>query len=224
MKTANFLTAMAYASFIVMSLTACTDTCDTLYHPKYSLADCQKKVGNFKKGATTHYEHSEGFEFDLTVTEDSTYVDNWSDFCVEAESEDRSVQLTSTYPIMSVYINFWGGTEKDSSGVYLNYKSPMDISYSGTSYSVELDSTGNPTESGIEGDVAMLDTITFNGVRYDSVFVIMDYGHYNALNYNDSTFANGELAHLYFSKTKGILKFETTDGMSFTIKEGDDDE
>lgn len=68
----------------------------------------------------------------------------------------------------------------------------------------------------------MLDTITFNGVTYDSVFAIMDMAHYDALNYHKQI--ESDTAFLYFSKTAGILKLETTDGTSFTIKEGGDNE
>lgn len=215
-------------SISTLCLTACegttTDNCDKTYKPKYKLADCQKKVGNFKKGKTTHYVHSEGFEFDLKVVKDTTTIEHWQDFCVIAEEEDREVLLTSDYPIMSVYVTFLGGTEKDSTGVTLGHSKPMTISYDGTSYAVELDSTGSPMEAGIKDDIVLLDTITFNGVTYDSVFKIMDYSHFDALNYQDESFAKGELAHLYFSKTKGILRLETNEGKSFTIKEGGDNE
>jgi len=219
---------MASIAFIAMCYTACgdsfhTDSCDEVYYPNYKLADCQKEVGNFQKGKTTHYIHSNGFEFDLTVIKDSTFTDKWSDFCTEAKEEDRIVQLASTYPIITVKVNFYGKTEKKSKKTASDSSKPMTVSHGGTSYQMELDSAGNPQETGIKGDVSLLDTITFNGVTYDSVFVIMDSGHYDALNYNDKTFANGKLSHLYFSKTKGILKFETTNGESFTIKEGDNE-
>ncbi len=219
--------ASALAIAIAINFTACsgiggTDSCDEVYHPKYKLAKCQKSVGKFKKGKTTHYIHSNGFEFDLTVVKDTTYIEHWDDFCVEAEEEDRSVLLTSSYPIMSVDVKFHGGTDKEMDKSMLGQKHQMKISHGGTAYLIELDSAGSPTSSGIDGDVTMLATITFNGVTYDSVFVIMDSKHYNALNYKDDSFADGKLAHLYFSKKKGILKFETTDNKSFTVKEGDD--
>ena len=50
----------------------------------------------------------------------------------------------------------------------------------------------------------------------------MDNAHYNGLNYHEEV--PGDTAYLYFSKEKGILKLETTDGKNFTIKEGGDDE
>ena len=208
--------------------TACgsTDTCSEVYHPKLRLADCQKKVGGFKKGTTIHYVHSEGFEFDLTVTQDSIFKNDWTDYCVEAEEEDRTVLLTSTYPIMSVEVNFYGdidvSEEEDKKNLVISHSMPMHISYGNTGFLVELDSTGTPEEMGIEGTVRMLDTITFNGVTYDSVFAIMDMAHYDALNYNEQI--EGDTAFLYFSKTAGILRLETTDGASFTIKEGGDNE
>ena len=203
--------------------TACgtsTDSCDEMHYPKLKLADCQKKVGNFKKGTTTHYVHSEGFEFDLTVRQDSIFKNEWSDFCVEVEEEDRTVLLTSTYPIMSVEVNFYGNI--NDSDEEKNTHMPIRISHGNTKYSVNLDSNGTPMDRGIENTLMTLDTITFNGTTYDSVFVIMDMTHYNAINYNE--IVDGELAHLYFSRTKGILKLECVDGRSFTIKEGDDHE
>lgn len=204
--------------------TACgstdTCTCSEVYHPKLRLADCQKKVGGFKKGTTIHYVHSEGFEFDLTVSQDSIFKNEWSDFCVEAEEEDRTVLLTSTYPIMSVEVSFYG--DIDDSDEEKNSRMPMLISHGNTKFSAALDSNGTPLEKGIENTLMMLDTITFNGTTYDSVFVIMDNAHYNGLNYNEEV--PGDTAYLYFSKEKGILKLETTDGKSFTIKEGGDNE
>ena len=211
----------------LICLTACgsTDTCDEVHHPILKLADCQKKVGNFKKGVTTHYEHSEGFEFDLTVTEDTIFTDDWSDFCVVAKEEDRTVVLTSTYPIMSVEVNFFGSINTNKEEIenkfVLNYNLPISISHGGTGYYADLDTNGTPMDKGIENTLMMLDTITFNGITYDSVFVIMDNAHYNGLNYHETT--PGDTAFLYFSKEKGILRFETTDGKSFTIKEGDNE-
>jgi hypothetical protein len=189
-----------------------------VYRPKLKLADCQKTTGNFKKGTTTHYVHSEGFEFDLTVTQDSIFKNDWTDYCVEAEEEDRTVLLTSTYPIMSVEVNFYG--DIDDSYIERSYRIPMSISHGNTRFSVGLEFDGNPM--GADNTLMMLDTITFNGTTYDSVFVIMDNAHYNEHIYNEE--APGDTAYLYFSKEKGILKFETTDGKSFTIKEGGDNE
>jgi len=219
-----------FSAFSLLGLTACssfyTDQCDDVYHPNYKLADCQKSTKIFKKGKTTHYEHSNGFEFDLTVSQDSTFTDDWSDFCVVAKEEDRTVILTSTYPIMSVEVNFYGGInvseEENKQNLVISHFMPMHISHGNTGFFVELDSTGTPQEKGIDGTVRMLDTITFNGVTYDSVFAIMDMAHYNALNYHEQI--ESDTAFLYFSKTAGILKLETTDGKSFTIKEGGDDE
>lgn len=204
---------------MAMYFTACGDiihgeSCKNIYHPNLKLADCQKTIGNFKKGNTTHYIHSQGFEFDLYVEQDTTFIKELREQCLEGDEEDRTVILSSTYPIMSVEVNFYGYDD--------SY--PMNIRHGGTLYFFNLDSTGTPQTQGIEGDVVKLDTITFNGITYDSVFVIMDNSHYAAKNYNDDSFANGKLAHLYFSKTKGILKLETTDGESFTIKEGNDNE
>ena len=110
----------------------------------------------------------------------------------------------------------------DDSDEEKNSRMPMLISHGNTKFSAALDSNGTPLEKGIENTLMMLDTITFNGTTYDSVFVIMDNAHYNGLNYNEEV--PGDTAYLYFSKEKGILKLETTDGKSFTIKEGGDNE
>ena len=221
-RALSALTIGLTKAICIVAFTACgcTDTCDGVYHPIYKLADCQKSTKVFKKGNTVHYEHSEGFEFDLTVSQDSIFMDNWSDFCVEAEEEDRTVLLTSTYPIMSVEVSFYG--DIDDSDEEKNSRMPMLISHGNTKFSAALDSNGTPLEKGIENTLMMLDTITFNGTTYDSVFVIMDNAHYNGLNYNEEV--PGDTAYLYFSKEKGILKLETTDGKSFTIKEGGDNE
>ena len=96
----------------------------------------------------------------------------------------------------------------------------MSISHGNTKFSVDLEFDGNPMDA--ENTLMILDTITFNGTTYDSVFVIMDNAHYNEHIYNEE--APGDTAYLYVSKGKGILKFETTDGKSFTIKEGGDNE
>lgn len=231
--SSKIILSLAFLAISLMGLTACEaddfdfdDDCYSTYHPDYKLADCQKTIGNFKKGNTTHYVHSDGFEFDLSVSYDSTFSSNWSDYCVVAKQEYRTVYLTSTYPIMSVEINFYGrvnvSKEENIHGYNLGPNMPIFVSYRNTSFDFDIDSTGIPAEMGIDSAVRMLDTITFNGVTYDSVFVIMDNTHYNAINYNEEV--DGELAHLYFSRTKGILKLESEDGTSFTIKEGDDNE
>ena len=228
---ARIIRPLTFLAISLIGLTACEpgddiDTCDSVYRPEYRLADCQKAVGNFKKGNSTHYVHSEGFEFDLNVIYDSTFTSNWSDYCVVAEQENRTVMLTSTYPIMSIEVNFYGGTEVSKSENFLHYTlshdMPMLISHGSTSFYFELDSAGNPRETIIDDAVRMLDTITFNGVTYDSVFVIMDQAHSNAIRDNEKIYS--EPAHLYFSKSKGILKLTTTEGRNFTIKEGSDDE
>ena len=227
-RALSALTIGLTIAICIVAFTACgcTDTCDGVYHPIYKLADCQKSTNVFKKGNTVHYEHSEGFEFDLTVSQDSTFMEDWSDFCVVAKEEDRSVLLTSTYPIMSVQVNFYGGInvseEENKNNLVISHSMPMHISHKNTGFFVELDSAGNPEEMGIDGTVRLLDTITFNGVTYDSVYAIMDMAHYNALNYHEQI--ESDTAFLYFSKTAGILRLETTDGASFTIKERGDNE
>lgn len=227
-KTMRFSTVVLAAATAI-ALTACgsfyTDQCDDVYHPNYKLADCQKSTKIFKKGNTVHYVHSNGFEFDLTVSQDSTFINDWSDFCVVAKEEDRTVLLTSTYPIMSVEVNFYGGIivseEENKQNLVISHFMPMHVSHGNTGFFMELDSTGNPKEKGIDGTLRMLDTISFNGTTYDSVFVIMDQAHYNALNYHEQI--ESDTAFLYYSKTAGILRLETTDGTSFTIKESENE-
>lgn len=137
-RALSALTIGLTIAICIVAFTACgcTDTCDGVYHPIYKLADCQKSTKVFKKGNTVHYEHSEGFEFDLTVSQDSTFMEDWSDFCVVAKEEDRSILLTSTYPIMSVEVNFYGGInvseEENKKNLVISHTMPMHISHGKT--------------------------------------------------------------------------------------------
>lgn len=190
-KTTSLFALFALA---LTALYGCTDSCNDVAHPDNKLAEIQKTVGNFKKGKTTHYVHSNGFEFDLAVTQDSIYTKKLRDFCVDGVEETRSVILSSTYPIISVEINFYGS----------EYTTPMTVRNSETSFYVELDSEHLLDEE----NISTLDTITFNGVTYDSVLVVK----------------NDDKSRLYFSKKKGILKLEISDDEYFTIKEGGNNE
>ena len=190
-KTTSLFALFALA---LTALYGCTDSCNDVAHPDNKLAEIQKTVGNFKKGKTTHYVHSNGFEFDLAVTQDSIYTKKLRDFCVDGVEETRSVILSSTYPIISVEINFYGS----------EYTNPMTVRNSETSFYVELDSEHLLDEE----NISTLDTITFNGVTYDSVLVVK----------------NDDKSRLYFSKKKGILKLEISDDEYFTIKEGGNNE
>jgi hypothetical protein len=129
------------ASTAIFTACGSTDTCDEVRHPKLKLADCQKTVGGFKKGATTHYIHSEGFEFDLTVSQDSIFKNEWSEFCVEVEEEDRTILLTSTYPIMSVEVNFYGNID-DSDGYTVRMLDSLTVGKKTFTDVLEFDATG----------------------------------------------------------------------------------
>lgn len=194
MKKTSSLFALFALALTALYGCGCTDTCNDVTHPDNKLAEIQKTVGNFKKGKTTHYVHSNGFEFDLAVTQDSIYTKKLRDFCVDGVEETRSVILSSTYPIISVEINFYGS----------EYTTPMTVRNSETSFYVELDSEHLLDEE----NISTLDTITFNGVTYDSVLVVK----------------NDDKSRLYFSKKKGILKLEISDDEYFTIKEGGNNE
>lgn len=194
MKKTTSLFALFALALTALYGCGSTDTCNDVTHPDNKLAEIQKTVGNFKKGKTTHYVHSNGFEFDLAVTQDSIYTKKLRDFCVDGVEETRSVILSSTYPIISVEINFYGS----------EYTTPMTVRNSETSFYVELDSEHLLDEE----NISTLDTITFNGVTYDSVLVVK----------------NDDKSRLYFSKKKGILKLEISDDEYFTIKEGGNNE
>lgn len=194
MKKITSLFALFALALTALYGCGCTDSCNDVAHPDNKLAEIQKTVGNFKKGKTTHYVHSNGFEFDLAVAQDSIYTKKLRDFCVDGVEETRSVILSSTYPIISVEINFYGS----------EYTTPMTVRNSETSFYVELDSEHLLDEE----NISTLDTITFNGVTYDSVLVVK----------------NDDKSRLYFSKKKGILKLEISDDEYFTIKEGGNNE
>ena len=194
MKKTTSLFALFALALTALYGCGCTYSCNDVAHPDNKLAEIQKTVGNFKKGKTTHYVHSNGFEFDLAVTQDSIYTKKLRDFCVDGVEETRSVILSSTYPIISVEINFYGS----------EYTTPMTVRNSETSFYVELDSEHLLDEE----NISTLDTITFNGVTYDSVLVVK----------------NDDKSRLYFSKKKGILKLEISDDEYFTIKEGGNNE
>lgn len=202
--------------FIATSLTACcedcSDSCSETTTGTNKLSSPQKKVGGFKKGKSTHYIHSDGFEFDLTVTTDTNYFETYTNYCIEIDKEVRNRKMTSDDPAMSVDVKLLA--DGDLFGT-------LFITYDGTKYQFNLDSAAQVSDE--EWHVELRDTITFNGIVYDSVYVVLD--NSSSFIYDDESnrYAkpSTDPAHLYFSMKKGILKFETLDGKSFTIKEGE---
>lgn len=215
-KTIKKFGPAVLASAIGLCLSACsgfaTDTCSDVTTGKNKLAKAQKEIGGFKKGNTAHYVHSDGFEFDLTVTTDTNYFATYRNFCIEIDKEVQKRVLTSTDPALSVEVVLEADGE---------HHSTLAFSYGGTDYKFNVDSTQMFDE---KNHVELLDTITFNGVTYDSVYAVICNSHFyyydnDTREYNVPT---TPLTHLYFSFKKGILKFETEDGKEFTIKEGDE--
>ncbi len=205
-------------SIATFGLQACgfaTDTCSDVQTGTNKLHSAQKKVGGFKKENTAHYVHSDGFEFDLTVTKDTNFIHKYRDFCVEIDREIQSRQLTSTYPVLSVNVELEADGETFST---------LKISHDGTDYQFSMNNSAKLLET--EHHVQLLDTITFNGVTYDSVYAVTCNSHYYYYDNDDYQYNQPltPLTRLYFSFKKGILKFETESGKDFTIKEGGDDE
>jgi hypothetical protein len=222
---AKFIPVLFTAAFF-SSLTGCYcedcgESCSNVYDFESKLADCQKTIGHYKKGKTIHYEHSNGYDLDFTVSKDTIYHKRESEYCANFDTEVREIELTSTYPIMSLKLIFNGGyeyeNEEDGSTDFI---SSLNVSASGVSYVVDLNSDGTPIEFSYKDNLEMLDTITFNGVKYDSVFVIYDLLYASSTDHAD----NRNQPRLYFSKEKGILKIESRVGHSLTIKEGGDNE
>lgn len=215
-KTIKFGPVML-ASAIGLCLSACgfstTDSCSDVTTGTNKLVKTQKEIGGFEKGQATHYVHSDGFEFDLTVTTDTNYFATYRDFCIEIDKEVQKRVLTSTYPVLSVEVTLEADGE---------FYSTLSFSHGGTNYKFNLDSTQMFDE---KNHVELLDTITFNGVTYDSVYSVICNSHFYYYD-NDTREYNvplTPLTHLYFSFKKGILKFETEEGKEFTIKESDDE-
>ncbi|MBO7412703.1 MAG: hypothetical protein J6U20_03440 [Fibrobacter sp.] len=217
-KTKYTTLLICLMGFIATSLTACcddcSDSCSETTTGTNKLSSVQKKVGGFKKGKSTHYIHSDGFEFDLTVTKDTNYFVTYSGYCIEIDKELRKRKMTSKDPAMSVDVELLADGDLFAT---------LSISYDGTVYQFNLDSAAQVFDE--EWHVELRDTITFNGTVYDSVFVVQD--NNSSFIYDEETkryrdrAPSTNSAHLYFSLKKGILKFETVDGKSFTIKEGE---
>lgn len=206
-------------SFVACACEDCEDSCSEITHFQRPLTNYAKTVNLFKIGDKVHYVHSDGFEFDLSVTKDTIYTENKTDFCAETSIENRDIQLKSNERDISVDIQFNGRIEYINEKEQSNFITPLYVYFEGTSFFVDLDSSGLPIESEVEGHVTMSNTVTFNDVSYDSVFVILDSRHFNARNYNEDSSELGDPAYLYFSKTKGILKIESLNGKRITIKE-----
>ncbi len=193
----------------------CGESCSDIYEFETKLADCQKTIGNFKKGNTTHYIHSDGFELDLTVTKDSTYHKHETEYCSNFDTEVREVELTSTDLIKGIKLSFNGGYDFEDEDGTSDFISSINVSYASTYYVIDLNSAGTPIEFSYKDNLETLDTITFNGVKYDNVFVIYDLLYANSTDHTDKQ----NQPRLYFSKEKGILKIESRDGQRLTIKE-----
>lgn len=220
--SAKLLTLFAIgiaASFAACACEDCEDSCSEINHFQKPLTNYAKTADLFKIGNKVHYVHSDGFEFNLSVTKDTIYTENKTDFCSEISIENRDIQLKSNEQAISIDVQFNGRIEFVNENNQASFITPFYINFENTSFYVDLDSSGVPVESGIEGHITMLNTVTFNDVSYDSVFVILDSRHVNARSYNEDSSELGEPAYLYFSKSKGILKIESLNRKSITIKE-----
>lgn len=207
------------AGFAACACEDCEDSCSEINHFQRPLTNYAKTADLFKIGNKVHYVHSDGFEFDLSVIKDTTYTENKNDFCAETSIENRDIQLKSNEQAISIDVQFNGRIETVNENDQTSFLTPLYVNFENTSFFADLDSSGLPIESEVEGHITMLNTVTFNDVSYDSVFVILDSRHFNARCYNDDSSELGEPAYLYYSKSKGILKIESLNGKSITIKE-----
>lgn len=179
-----------------------TDTCSDVTHENWHLFDYQKEKNFFGQPQSARYSHSSGFEVEMKRTTDSTYKGLYTDFCFEAQQENRLLKYTSTYPIMDIEIHLSADSHLGS--IYINFADNR--------FGFWTDSTGK-----IEDPHEILDTASFNGVLYDSVYVIHGYKFTTWEHNRFETEQTGKVPYAYVSRTKGILRIQTSDGDTLTL-------
>ena len=203
---APILIALVAATAAILSGCNCdgctTDTCSDVTHEKWHLFDFQKEKYFFGQPKSARYSHSSGFEVEMKRTTDSTYKEFYTDFCFEALQETRLLKYTSTYPIMEIEVLL--GAEK-----YLSY---VHIDFADNRFGFWTDSTGK-----IEDPHEILDTASFNGILYDSVYVIHGYKFTTWEQNRFEAEQTGKVPYAYVSRTKGILRIQTSDGDTLTL-------
>ena len=200
------LAALAIAATAILNACYCddctTDTCSDVTHEKWHLFDFQKKKNFFGQPKSTRYSHSSGFDVEMKRTTDSTYKKMVLDFCFEGQAENRLLRYTSTYPIMDIEVLL----DAD------NYHGSVLIDFADNRFSFWTDSTGK-----IEDPHEILDTVRFNGVLYDSVYVIHGYKFTTWEHNRFETEQTGKVPYAYISRAKGILRILTSDGDTLTL-------
>lgn len=200
------LIALITAAAAILSGCYCdgctTDTCSEVTHENWHLFDFQKEKNFFGQPKNARYNHSSGFDVEMKRTTDSTYKKKVLDFCFEAQQENRLLKYTSTYPIMDIEIHLSADSHLGS--IYINFADNR--------FSFWTDSTGK-----IEDVHEILDTVRFNGVLYDSVYVIHGYKFTTWEHNRFETEQTGKVPYAYISRAKGILRILTSDGDTLTL-------
>lgn len=203
---APILIALVAATAAILSGCSCdgctTDTCSDVTHEKWHLFDFQKEKYFFGQPKSARYSHSSGFEVEMKRTTDSTYKEFYTDFCFEALQETRLLKYTSTYPIMEIEVLL--GADK--------YLGSVHIDFADNRFGFWTDSTGK-----IENPHEILDTASFNGILYDSVYVIHGYKFTTWEQNRFEAEQTGKVPYAYVSRTKGILRIQTSDGDTLTL-------
>ena len=203
---APILIALVAATAAILSGCNCdgctTDTCSDVTHEKWHLFDFQKEKNFFGQPKVARYSHSSGFEVEMKRTTDSTYKELYTDFCFEALQETRLLKYTSTYPIMEIEVLL--GADK--------YLGSVHIDFADNRFGFWTDSTGK-----IEDPHEILDTASFNGILYDSVYVIHGYKFTTWEQNRFEAEQTGKVPYAYVSRTKGILRIQTSDGDTLTL-------
>lgn len=203
---APILIALVAATAAILSGCNCdgctTDTCSDVTHEKWHLFDFQKEKYFFGQPKSARYSHSSGFEVEMKRTTDSTYKEFYTDFCFEALQETRLLKYTSTYPIMEIEVLL--GADK--------YLGSVHIDFADNRFGFWTDSTGK-----IENPHEILDTASFNGILYDSVYVIHGYKFTTWEQNRFEAEQTGKVPYAYVSRTKGILRIQTSDGDTLTL-------
>ena len=198
--------ALGIAAAAILNACYCdgctTDTCSDVTHENWHLFDFQKEKNFFGQPKSARYSHSSGFEVEMKRTTDSTYKELHTDFCFEAVQEARLLKYSSTYPIMDIEVLL--GTDKYLGSVY--------IDFADNRFGFWTDSTGK-----IENPHEILDTASFNGVLYDSVYVIHGYKFTTWEHNRFQSEQTGKVPYAYVSRTKGILRIQTSDGDTLTL-------
>jgi hypothetical protein len=182
---------------------------------KYRLTQSELNLLPYTKGEKISFVHSNGYEFDFTVSEESTIFRE--DYLTENDCprfcnsiQERSVTLNSSYPVLSFHFYICSKLPVDSLSTGYNSSSTNSMKINFNSHydlTVKYDSLANFICN--DSLTTCYDSILINGNLYNSVI------EKQFRNLDDSTLLYPK--SILFNK-RGLLQLKMSNNETYSIK------